>query len=245
MKLANIYPISAQQLYKKETYVMLLAQFLSKGKYDPKYFNDSQYVMLDNGLYEKTLVSTNLQDIINIAEKSEIKIDEIVVPDVFGDCDGTIKLFEKNLNTIKKYQHKYKFMVVAQASNYGEFSTIMHFFNTHDTSLNLSIGIPKLSVVARDSVFAISEYRKCIFPIHFLGIKNSFSELLPASELIRGCDSSQVAYISKNESNINIDTINYVRKGVNIPLETETLNIEKTKEVLARTIEGFKLYGVL
>ena len=84
MELANIFPIKNQSFYKDESYVMLLAHLIDK--YDPQYFSENQYIILDNGLYEGAQVSTKLKDIIKIAEKSNLPISEIIIPDKFFDA---------------------------------------------------------------------------------------------------------------------------------------------------------------
>ena len=81
MRLCNIFPIKNQRFYKDEKYVMILAHLLNL--YSPQYFHKDQFVILDNGLYENAQVSTDLRDLIKIAQESSIHINEIVIPDKF------------------------------------------------------------------------------------------------------------------------------------------------------------------
>lgn len=224
MKIANIYPISNQQFYQNEQLVMILAHLVKKKLYKKSNFNNSQYVIMDNGLFEKQQISTDLQDCIDCAEKSGIYVNEIIIPDAVNDYLTTIELFEKNLPTILKYQHRYKFMFVAQARTTDELSIIMGYINKYK-NLNLSVGISKLAPFDRSCQSAIKLYKRCKFPIHFLGIKQSFSELDKVEDIIRSCDSSQLAFIAKNEKDIkNINTYSYIRKGVDIDLENDVLD---------------------
>ena len=102
-KIANIFPIANQKYYKNEEYIMILAHLLKDGLYDPKHFNKKhQYVILDNGLYEKSQVSNKLETYIELAETCGIEIHEIVIPDEMFNCKSTIQLFLDNLETIKK-----------------------------------------------------------------------------------------------------------------------------------------------
>ena len=83
MILSNIYPIKNQRFYKNEKVVMLLAHIFDK--YEPQYFHEDHYIMLDNGINEGAQVSTNLEDIIMMAENSPIPVREFIVPDKFYD----------------------------------------------------------------------------------------------------------------------------------------------------------------
>ena len=213
MKIANIYPIANQQFYRCEEYVMILAHLVKKNLYDKKHFCDVQYIIMDNGLFEGEQVSTNLQDLIDLAERSEIPVDEIIVPDVINDLDATIELFEKNLETIRKYNKKYRFMFVAQAATYKDLERAIDYINQYE-DLELTVGISKLSPLNRDSDFAIEQYKKCKFPIHFLGIKSTLNEILRCVEYIRSCDTSQLAFVAKNVKDISkIEVFRYVRMG--------------------------------
>lgn len=248
MKVANIFPIKNQALYKHEKFVMILAHLLKKGLYDIKNFNrKGQYVILDNGLYESSMISNNLEDIIQLAESSGIIVDEIVIPDAMFDMGKTIKLFEANYYTIKKWGHKYRFMFVAQAGNPREFEKVMEFISEPRwQDLNLSVGIPKKCIIPRDSVTAINAYRNCPHPIHLLGIKDTFKELINVRWYIRSCDTSQLATIAKNETNLDeLDIINYVRTGVDIDLEKDKVDKKKLNKLLNKQKEAFLDYGIL
>ena len=247
-KIANIFPIANQKYYKDEQYVMILAHLLKDGLYKPRYFNkEGQFVILDNGMYEKSQVSNKLETYIELAEKCGININEIVIPDEMFNCQATIQLFLDNLEVIKKWQHKYSFMFVAQSRNYDEFVKILEFINSYK-DLNITIGIPKKCVIARDSAMAIEQYKKCVHPIHLLGVKSSFSEIIPPYKYIRSCDTSQLSFIAKNipSDDLNeIDVVNYVRDGEDIDLKNDKINNYDLEKLLNMEKEGFKYYGIL
>ena len=248
MKVANIFPIKNQALYKHESFVMILAHLLTKGLYNVNNFNrKGQYVILDNGLYEKSMISNKLIDIVMLAERSGIHVDEIVIPDAMFDKQKTIDLFYENLQTILDWNWKYRFMFVAQAKTPEDFKSIMRFINAKDfQGLKLSIGIPKKCIIPRDSQIAIDEYIECKHPIHLLGIKNTFKELIGVSRYVRSCDSSQVAFIAKNESNLDdLDIVNYIRQGTDIDLENDKVEKKKLNKLLEKEKEAFKEYGIL
>ena len=158
-------------------------------------------------------------------------------------------MFEKNLATMLKYKDKYTFMFVAQAKTYEEMEKSILFANEYYGKLNLTIGISKLCALARDSLQACSIYRKSLFPIHFLGIKTTFKELLQARTLIRSCDTSQLAYMAKNEIMVDdLDIVHYERSeeiGPDIDLEFDKLSNHKLNKLISSEKEAFKEYGIL
>ena len=247
MKIANIYPIANQEFYKQEDYVMILAHLVKKGLYIPENFNKDQYIIMDNGLFEKAQVSTELIDCINLAENSGIPVKEIIIPDAVNDLDTTIQLFEKSIETIKKWQHKYRFMFVAQAATIEDLNRAFDYVSQYKDELNLSIGISKLTPIERDSFEAIAIYYQTVFPIHFLGIKKSFQELYKVRSLIRGCDTSQVAYIVKNTPYIIDKVYPYVRseEGIDINLEYDNCDTHNLEETYGREQEELKEHGIL
>ena len=224
MKIANIYPIANQLLYKDEEYVMILAHLVKENRYFKENFNyQGQYIIMDNGLFEKAQVSTSLLDCILLAERSGINVNEIIIPDAVNDSARTIELFLENLDTIIKYGDKYKFMFVAQSNNEHELAQMIDFINQYN--LNLSVGISKLCPFDRASDEAIQVYKSCKYPIHILGIKKTFAELdeLAKIKQIRGCDTSQLAFMDKNNA-VNANVHDYGREGEDIDLAHDKCN---------------------
>lgn len=236
MKLANIYPVSNQELYKEETYVMLLAHLLKY--YNRANFREDAYVIMDNGMYENSRVSTNVKDIIEEAEKFSIRVNEFIIPDVLNDKDETIHLFGQNIPAIKEYTGKYNFMFVAQASSLEELSESIKYINGFKEELpNITVGIAKLIPVERNTKEFITILKECKYPIHILGIKDNFNEVKPLETIVRGVDSSQLAYITKNEPQVPEDSLHYSRKAAmeshfaaNIDLENDLLSSRKLRK---------------
>lgn len=259
MQIANIYPVANQELYKDEKYVMILAHLVKKGLYKPENFSEDQYIIMDNGLFEGEQVSTNLEDLIKLAEESGIPVKEIIVPDAVNNRDETKRLFLENLETIKKYNHKYTFMFVAQSLTYHELRMNLLFINQFkELGLKLSVGISKLTPLDRADERALSAYKYSHYPIHILGVKDSFDELdkLIGVKTIRGCDTSQLAYIIKNEKSCAIFPWTFSRtahetwyekdpKEVAIDLERDVLDSEHLKEQVEFFWEDAATYGIL
>lgn len=212
MEIANIFPIKNQDLYKNEEYVMILAQLIKK--YSKKYFKKNQYIILDNGLYEGAQVSTDLADLIMMAEDSGLPIKEIIIPDKFFDLKETKKLFLDNLSMIESNSDRYSFMWVAQSKNIKEFKKAIKFINKFNY-LNLVVGIPKKAPFNRQSDKAIKIYKKCKFPIHFLGLtdEDPLEALFKVKDIVRSCDTSQICTMLKNIGAIarKRDVLYYVR----------------------------------
>ena len=224
MQVAHIYPVANQDFYRGEQFVMILAHLLKKNLYNPIHFSAAQFIIMDNGLFEGEQISTDVEQCIELAEQSEIPLKEIIVPDAINDLDKTIELFEENLTSINSWNHKYRFMFVAQALGCGELHKAIKYINTYDGKFDLSIGISKLTPLDRAHPNAIRCYKEAKFPIHFLGIKKTFTELRDVKSLIRSCDTSQLAFIAKNEK-VKLDSLTeYVRNGQDINLETDECN---------------------
>lgn len=237
MKLANIYPVANQELYKDESYVMILAHLLKY--YKPENFNPNAYVIMDNGLYEEAQVSTDLEPIVQMAKKSGINVNEIIVPDVLNECEANIKLFETNLPVIKAHPEM-NFMFVAQATTIAELKRAIDYINSYkDTVPNLAVGFSKLSPLDRLSDEVIAVLKTCVYPIHVLGVMLSFAENEKLKTFCRGNDTSHLAYMVKNEDSVPADPLHYTRsgrradgrgvEGVDIELETDVLDSNKLR----------------
>lgn len=232
MKIFNIYPIRNQDMYDNEDYAMILAHLLEKDKYDPNYFKHNFRVIMDNGVYENAKVSNRILSLIELANSSDILIDEIVIPDVIGDYVMSRKLYEENYQDMLANKDDYTFMYVAHASNIKELKDAVKMVND-EKELDLVLGIPKRCKFDRTSSEAIAVYKTCQVPIHFLGIKDSFAELEPVKNIIRSCDSVQMCYLTRDCKDSN-DLLNECRHNPVIDLEKDCidhndLHIMKTK----------------
>lgn len=218
-KVAHIYPIKNQELQTmNDAYVMILAHLAKKGLYKKGSFAPGQYVIMDNGAFEKQQVSTKLEDLINIVKVFDLPVNEIVVPDAINDLETTKALFLENRQTMIAHP-EYRYMFVAQATTYEELKDAFVFAEEYKNLMNLSIGVSKLSPLERASKEAIKLYKQSSLPIHLLGLKSSFSELREAYPYIRSCDSSQLAYMVKNRAKGNVVEYKRTSSGVDIDLE--------------------------
>lgn len=246
VEFCNIYPIANQSYYKHEGMVMILAHLVCKKAYKARYFNKGQYIIMDNGLFEKAQVSTSLQTCIDIAKESKIPVSEIIVPDAVNDGPKTIRLFEDNLDTIKS-NPQYNYMFVAQCQDEDGLKSDIDYINQYAEILpNLTVGISKLTPMDRASDKAIEVYKTCKYPIHFLGLKSSFSEVARVKNLIRSCDSSQLSYMIKNETKTPRQVLTYARRttgGADVDLATDSLDkgrLDRVRKTLdCELVENF------
>ena len=233
MQICNIFPIKNQNMYKNEEYVMILAHLLRKGLYSPEHFKNAKWIIMDNGLFEGEQISSDLQDLVVLANEWKLKgihIDEIVIPDVMGNMKKTKELYYRNFNTIKAHP-EYTFQLVIQHSTIEEFYKMMEFAGKYWLN-NVSIGIPKLGIISRTSLEAVNEYKKTLMPIHFLGLKESFEELSLVKDIIRSCDTAQMSIAAKYHKNPN-SLFNWTRaKNETIDLENDHIPEEQLEKTI-------------
>ena len=162
---------------------------------------------------------------------------------------ATIKLLEQNMATLVKWQWKYRFMFVSQCINLEELQKGIDYINQYADSLRLSIGISKLSPIDRGCEEAQAMYLTAKFPIHFLGIKTTFKELIPVKNIIRSCDTSQLSYIAKNELIVeDLNITSYERDiKVNKDIDLEKDNCDSSKLLIVYEKQQMELadYGIL
>lgn len=243
MEIANIFSIENQKCYENEKMVMILAHLLDKYKITS--FIGSHYVIMDNGMFENSQVSTNLIDLICMAEQAPLLVDEIIIPDKMHDLNETIKMFEDNYSTIELWNKYYRFMFVAQHSNFEEFKQAIEYIN--QCRLDIVVGIPKWSKFDRSSQEAIEVYKKCRHPIHFLGLTKSLKELIPVKDVIRSCDTSQAMVATKYHGNeTNFDLLNYERddKVETIDLLNDRVGYKYLRQNLSK-IKEYQQNGIL
>lgn len=236
--IANIYSVANQANYADEKYIMILSHLIKE--YKAEYFNNpDNYILMDNSLYEEMQATDDLQYFVDLANASDININELIVPDVVNDLNATIESFEKNLPIIKANKDRYNFMFVAQARTVDELREGIDYINQYAGELsNLSIGVSKLTPLDRTSDEVIEIVKTAKYPVHYLGIKTTFDEITKLNGIIRGSDSSQLYYIVKNESEIPTDPLHYERDGrradgrgteKDIVLETDYVDAAKLK----------------
>lgn len=238
MKIFNIFTVANQKQYQKEDFIMILAHIVEKGLYEPENLQTNIYTIMDNGVYEKARVSESLLDLIKLAKQQRYIIDEIVIPDVIGDYEATKKLFKDNYKTAFEYRDDYRYIYVAQANNLEQLKDAVDMVNK-EPYLKLTLGVPKSSPFGRTSSDAIKILKGCKVPIHFLGIKENYIELLPVKNIIRSCDSVQLSYIARDYSVQDKNLASKIRQGNPIDLLTDSIN--ETKIELTRVVVNKEL----
>ena len=140
-------------------------------------------------------------------------------------------------------------MFVAQAKSYLDLLKGILYANKMYKKYNISVGISKLTPLKRDSFLSRCTYRLCKPEIHFLGIKESFCELTKVKTMIRGCDSSQLAFIAKNVPDcFEMDIaklLTYTRKGEDIDLAKDKCNASALSYLKVIFKKGVKQWGFM
>lgn len=239
MKICNIFTIQNQEQYKKENYAMILAHLLEKDLYDPENLFACSHIIMDNGAYENSQVSKDINDLITLVGNHKVIVDEIVIPDVMGDYEKTKQLYKDNYETMLTYKDNFQFMYVVHAKTIEQLHEAIDMVNK-EQCLKLVLGIPKHGKLNRTSSKFIRELHMCNVPIHFLGIRESFEELLPVKNIIRSCDSIQLSYIARDCNMQQESLYDYQRVGKVIDLETDYINdtkIDKARIMLNRELK--------
>ena len=240
MKICNIFTVQNQEQYKKENYAMILAHLLEKDLYKPENLFMCMHIIMDNGAYENSQVSKDINDLISLVSKRKVIVDEIVIPDVMGDYEKTKQLYKDNYKAMFSYRDDFQFMYVVHAETIEQLHEAIDMVNK-EQYLRLVLGIPKHGKLNRTSNKFIKELQKCNVPIHFLGIKESFEELLPVKNIIRSCDSIQLSYIARDCSVQQENLYKYQRTGNVIDLETDYINdtkIDMTRIMLNKELKN-------
>lgn len=200
MKIIHILPTGNLQDIKQDIY-MCLTHLVEK---DPEYANffrnTKGYKILDNSLIELG-DAASLERVLQAAEK--IRADEIILPDVFLDREGTLEAVFNSLDYLEDHQliGKYKLMAVCQGSTPDEFERC---FRTLETIPEIDvIGIPKvcakLHPCGRPFFEGLWKYSKK--QIHLLGLWYSWNELREYTDIdaIRSMDTCLLAFAVSNK----------------------------------------------
>lgn len=244
MNIFNIYTVTNQDMYAEEDYAMILAHILEKGLYDPDNFINCKHVIMDNGVYEKAQVSTDLANLITLVNGSNIIVDEIVIPDVIGDYEQSKELYKRNYGTMYSYRDDFQFMYVAHVNTLEQLQEAVDMVN-NEKYVRLVLGIPKHCMLNRTSIGFKRILKKCKVPIHFLGINNSYEELTNVSSFIRSCDSVQLTYLTRDYSVQAGNLYKSPRKGDAIDLITDSVNQTKLALMRVAVNKELKEHGIL
>lgn len=212
MKTATIVPTHFLDMIKDRPYQMALAHLVSTdAEYTKAYLNMSQegaYVIMDNGVIEGD--QQPIEEIIRRARC--IKASEIILPDVFLDCEATLESTRRALDIARELVPDLKLMAVPQGKNLEEWLECAGIMLEWDIDC---IGIPKIltKLEGRDArLHALMElherYGKLLrtVDLHLLGcwenpIECTMIEKAAADGLIpevRGVDSA-IAYVYARE----------------------------------------------
>ena len=122
MKYAHIVPTMYLEMFDKyNTMHLVLAQHIGKDQdYTDFYRSTDIYKILDNGAYENGY-PVPIEELVEKALL--IAADEIIIPDVFMNCDETLKHLEASLAYLNKTKltNDFKLMVAPQGKTNAEY----------------------------------------------------------------------------------------------------------------------------
>jgi len=205
----------------RSTFHLMLAH-VDHPSYDEVYRNArsrGDYIVMDNGAAENAPVS--IETLINRAV--DVSADEVVLPDVFFDCYGTLAVVNNALNQVQEYDLNFKFMAVVQGKSREDIRTILRAYE--NTSGIRVLGIPRHwidtldAISARVQILNLIEQRRLHekFEVHLLG----------TSPLWGG----ELEYVSSNYPWVrSVDSslpYNYAMDGKYLPLHGSSLDAEK------------------
>lgn len=204
MKVAHIVPIPNLPQIKGSPLHMCLAPI---AKHDQEYFQfykseaeNGSYVILDNGMFEGEMLSTD--EILDIYFK--IGASEVIAPDILGSCDKTIREVEE---FSQKISENVKVMGVPHGSDLSSLSRCFSsLFRNRKRFCISTIGVSYLAFEAANAVprsfylanilvsIRDTEYPEC----HLLGVskkRDGIRELLVLKRFsnIRSVDTSIAA----------------------------------------------------
>jgi len=139
MKAALIPPKGYYKTAEQSNYHLMLAQ-IPDADYRRMYayMTDDNYIILDNGAAEGNAI--NDAALVRIA--ALIGVDEIVVPDVIGDYEGTIKRVDDFFTKVDLDKIDVNYMLVPQGKNYEEIIRCIDYY-TERWQEKAVIGLPR------------------------------------------------------------------------------------------------------
>ena len=165
--------------------------------HNPTYFDfytdlatqPEQLIILDNGIAED--VDTHPQDLINLAIR--VKADEVVIPDMLGDCNATIDRMRK-FESYAMENPQFRYIGVVQGQSVSEWLKCLNAMQY--SPWVHTIALPRImnkEIKTQRFLFADSLYKHDWIdkPIHCLGASSWIREIVALSELpIRSLDTS-------------------------------------------------------
>lgn len=188
MKVASIVPMNDVERTFDGSYAMLLSHL--KDYYPQRKRGDNCYRIMDNSLIELGGAVDMLQ-LVTAAMCCDAN--EIILPDVFQDCDKTLKSVDKALEWIYKhgFDRRFRLMAVCQGETIDEFERC--FERLERLKEVHCIGIPKVAETLHSTAgrpyFEYLWYG-CPKDIHLLGCWTSLREIkyYQRPEMIRSID---------------------------------------------------------
>lgn len=232
MKLASILPVKNFDRMFEGDYAMMLAHLADKY---PKCKNPNCYKIMDNSLIELG-GAVDMPRLVEAAIKCEA--DEIILPDVFNNAEGTISSVEYAAEWLYKNNllNKFRLMAVCQGKDEDEFNTCFTVLNMmHYISC---IGIPKVAETKHPEGRPHFEHlwteRQMTKQIHLLGVWSNLQELLMyrKPQLIRSVDTCIPALLSKTTAYVYTD-----RPKNTIDLNNDEID-EENYECILQTLKG-------
>ncbi len=250
MKIANIVPTEYLHLLSKDDYGMALAHLVKDESPYTKFYaqkaSEGAYIILDNGVIE-TGKPLTIERLLFCAEM--IGAQEIILPDVFLDCDATLDSTHYALEIARQKRPDLKLMGVPQGKTIEEWVSCALLMLEFDID---TIGIPKVltSIGGRDArlevLMTLGNLLRGL-DIHLLGCWSSPLEVatIHAASLrgvikpVRGVDSALPYVYARSGLFINeaerpeghIDFNDY---------KTYEKDILKNLDIWKKTIEGPK-----
>lgn len=231
MQIINIVPVGNICMEYNQPMHMYLTHLVEKY---PIYAKVAQqaggYKILDNSLIELGKAIT-IERVLNAAEK--IKADEIILPDVFQDWEGTLNRVDHALKEIdRRYLGKwpFKLMAVAQGGTWAEWN--MCYKKLMERSEVDVIGVPKVCSKmlpgGRPEVMRRSQCQLLEKEHHLLGLWYSASELYQYEhpDMIRSCDTVLASFMAK----YNLGAMGVRPDGFTVDLENDVIDPKKIND---------------
>ena len=215
MKIAFIPTIHTLETDDTNYHMALTHLVLKYPQYKEYYSDIGGYIILDNSLIELG----DSVDIGTVIEAAEMIVPhEIVLPDVYLDCDATLKTIETVLNRLDKLEipAEYKLQAVAHGKTKDDWQRCWNELNKIDEID--CIAIPKVTTTVfghrKDVIQYALKHNLSNKEVHLLGLWDTIAELKSYTpkqkEAIRGIDTSFVMHSV-------IDGMSYSRNEFNKP----------------------------
>lgn len=205
MKFAPIAPtFNTDRLGDLSSYHFILANEVAKDLPQWKYYCDrwrrrSDFIILDNGTVEEGVY--NIDDYVDMA--NELRVDEVILPDILGDCNATLRLIRDNQSSLSAIP-RYARMYVPQGKTIEEWE----YCYVHAPLNFRTLGVPKrvLNAEPLDRVKVMKKLIEVEYqgPIHLLGmLGHPLQDLRNLREIawrVRGMDSAAPCAWAQHDS---------------------------------------------